>query len=383
MPIVSEFAAALNQVCSEKGLPPEAVLATIETALLAAYRKDYGGDPEVLKAKVNPETGEARILENDKDVTPAGFGRIAAQTAKQVLIQKLREEEKQALITEYEAKVGQIVTGHVFRFEAGRAVIDLGRAQGTLPPAEQIPGEQYRANQRLRVLVARIEEGIKGPQIIVSRADPRLVEELFALEVPEVHSGVVKIESIAREAGSRTKVAVSSSEDNVDPVGSCVGQKGVRVQAVIAELGEEKIDIIPYSDISEKFVAAALAPAKVIDVELDRDKKEAKVTVPEDQLSLAIGKEGQNVRLAAKLTGWRIDIRGAGGPAKGATGEGTKAKVGSELAEAGLSTRVVKTLTKAGIESLENLKAKSAEDLGQIKGLGPKALAEIAKVLGK
>jgi len=376
MALVSEFAAALNQVCSEKGLSPEAVLATIETALVAAYRKDFGGSIEELEAKVDLETGEAKVFKDGEDVTPDGFGRIAAQTAKQVLIQKLREEEKQAIISEYEAKIGQVTTGHVFRLDQGNVIVDFGRAQGVMPPAEQLPGESYRTNQRLLVLILRIEEGRRGPQIIISRAAPRFIEELFALEVPEIHSGVVKIEGIAREPGSRTKVAVSSSEKNVDPVGSCVGQKGVRVQAVIAEIGNEKIDIIPFSEITEKYIAAALSPAEVIEVQLSSQSKEARVEVPEDQLSLAIGREGQNVRLAAKLTGWKIDLRGAGSKAK-------KEESVSDLAQAGLSKRVVNALAKAKIESLEDLRAQSKEELNQIKGLGPKALAEIEKVLGK
>lgn len=377
MPI-SEFSAALNQVCSEKGITPEAVLETIKLALISAYRKEFPGVPqEELLAEINPESGEMKILHQGKDVTPSGFGRIAAQTAKQVLLQKLREEEKTALLAEYEKKVGAIVSGFVFRVEKGVVVVDLGRAQGIMPPSEQLSSEDYRANQRIKVLVSGIREGEKGEQIIVSRADPRFVIELFALEVPEIHSGVVKIEAIAREAGSRTKVAVSSSEENVDPIGSCVGQKGVRVQAVVAELGNEKIDIVPYYKEEDKFVAAALSPAKVNDIELNKERKIAVVKVADDQLSLAIGKEGQNVRLAAKLTGYKIDIHG-----ETETSERPKSKKeeGSELLKLGLSKRVASLLEKAGIAKATQLKEKNGKGLSEIKGLGPKAIEEIKAI---
>jgi len=248
--------------------------------------------------------------------------------------------------------------------------VDLGKTQGILPPSEQIPGEEYQSNQRIKVLVKEVQEGSRGPEILLSRTDPEFVKELFALEVPEVPTGVVKIERIAREAGQRTKIAVSSSEERVDPVGSCVGQKGVRVQSVTRELGEEKVDIVPFSHDQVTFIASALSPAKVLNVKLREKSRTAEVEVPEDQLSLAIGKEGQNVRLAAKLTGWRIDIKGAGK----AFAEGT-----AELALTKLNfpTRVVNILTTAGINTPEELKAKTEKELKAIKGLGPKALKEI------
>jgi len=246
-----------------------------------------------------------------------------------------------------------------------------------MPQSEQVPNENYQLNQRIKAIVAGVREGERGPEVVISRADPRFIKELFALEVPEVASGVVKIEAIAREPGTRTKMAVSSSERNVDPVGSCVGQKGVRVQAVIAEVGSEKIDIVPYSEMLDKFIAAALSPAKVSDVVLDSTKKEAKVYVAEDQLSLAIGREGQNVRLAARMTGWRIDIRG---PQKEGEKEVAAAPAGDELISAGLSSRVAKILNKVGITTLAALKEKTEEQLAEIKGLGPKAKEEVAKV---
>ena len=307
--VQTEFSAALNQVCNEKGLSVEAVLATIEQALVSAYRKDYGGEVEELRAVVNKETGEARIFKSEEDVTPAGFGRIASQTAKQVLIQRLREAEKGAIASEYTKKVGAVVSGHIYRLDKGNAFVDLGRAQAVLPPSEQLPNEILRINQRLRCLVKEIKETERGSEIVLSRADPRFIVALFSLEVPEMTSGVVEIKAIAREAGSRTKIAVVSSDPKIDPVGSCVGQKGVRVQSVINELTDEKIDIITFDDDDAKFVSNSLSPAKALRVEINKKKREAKVEVDETQVSLAIGRDGQNVRLAAKLTGWKIDVR--------------------------------------------------------------------------
>ncbi|GMR19128.1 MAG: hypothetical protein BMS9Abin34_254 [Patescibacteria group bacterium] len=374
---ITEFSAAINQLAAERGVSPEAVVEGVKQALAAAYRKDYADTAgEEVEVKLDMETGEAKIYDGGKDVTPPGFGRIAAQTAKQVILQTIREEEKQAIRSEFEEKVGSIVSGYVFRVDKGVVYIDLGRTQGILPPSELIPGDQYKAGQRVKALVKEVKEGQRGPEILLSRADPGLVKELFALEVPEIHQGVVKIEVIAREAGRRTKMAVSSSEERIDPVGSCVGQRGVRVQAVTRELGEEKVDIIPYSPDEALFVAAALSPAKVLDVKLKKKSHTATVEVPEDQLSLAIGKDGQNVRLAAKLTGWRIDIKGAGT----VFAEGTK---GVELVGLGLPPRVIKVLVAAGIEASDQLRQKTIEELQGIKGLGPKAIAAIKKGVGE
>jgi N utilization substance protein A len=306
----TEFAAAISQVAAERGIEVADILETIEEAIKAAYRKDYGGEIEELEVKLNQETGEARVIKDGQDVTPEGFGRIAAQTAKQVILQRIRESEKQSILVEYERKVGSVVNGMVQRIEGPVVHVDLGKAEGIMPPSEQTDGEHYRQNQRLKFYIKEIREGSRGSEIIVSRSAKELVNGLFRLEVPEINSGVVEIKAIAREAGKRTKMAVQSRQAGVDPVGSCVGQKGVRVQAVIAELGEEKIDIILYSEFPDQFVAAALAPAKIDSVNMNEVEKTATVYVAEDQLSLAIGKEGQNVRLAAKLTGYKIDIKG-------------------------------------------------------------------------
>ncbi len=323
---ITEFSAALNQVATERGIPVDSVLESIKLALASAYRRDrkeFGEDVnlEEVEVMLDPDTGEARIMKGNEDVTPAGFGRIAAQTAKQVILQKIKETEKDVVLDEYKSKVGSIVTGTVFRIENNTVILDLGKAHGILPPQEQVESETYRLNQKLKVLIKDIRDTARGTEIIVSRADADFIKELFRMEVPEIASGVVRIDAIAREAGSRTKMAVSSTDDKIDPVGSCVGQKGVRVQSIISELYGEKIDIIPYSSNVEKFVAASLSPARVTEVVLDQEEKKATVSVPEDQQSLAIGKEGQNARLANKLTKWKIDIKGVAGSVFSAVGD--------------------------------------------------------------
>jgi len=307
----TEFAAALNQAAAERGVEPDDILEIIKDAIKSAYKKDYGGEVEDIGVEIDPDSGAAKIFKEEKDITPPGFGRIAAQTAKQVLLQRIREAEKGAIFSEYEKKVGSIINGMIQRVEGQSVVVDLGKTEAVMPVTEKMPGEECRLNQRLKVYIVGIREGHRGQEIVVSRSNKGLVEGLFKLEVPEIGSGIVEIKGIAREAGSRSKVAVASRQPGVDPVGSCVGQKGVRVQAVIAELGNEKIDVIAYSDDPAKFVAASLSPAKVDKVRTDEKLKTAYVEVPDDQLSLAIGKDGQNVRLAAKLTSWRIDIKGA------------------------------------------------------------------------
>ncbi|OGE71499.1 transcription termination factor NusA [Candidatus Daviesbacteria bacterium RIFCSPLOWO2_02_FULL_38_15] len=318
----TEFAAALNQIASEKGVDTEVVLDAIRQAALAAYKKDLTLRNEAVPenfeeftSKVDPVTGEISILDGEKNITPPGFARIAASIAKQVIMQKLNEAERGAILSEYESKVGTVISGNIQRQEGNTFFVDLGRAEGVLLPSEQVRTEIYHTNLRLKFLVKEIREGGRGSEVVVSRSEPALVKALFALEVPEIQSGSVEIRVIAREAGSRTKIAAISTQEGVDPVGSLVGQKGVRVQAVMSELGEEKIDIINYSEDPARFIVAALSPAKDIQVKLDEKSKIATVTVPQNQLSLAIGKGGQNVRLAAKLTGWKIDIVGAEEPA--------------------------------------------------------------------
>lgn len=333
----TEFAAAISQIASERKIPEESIYEAIRQALVSAYRKQIGDldTSFYYYVDLNRETGESKIfrapiLEKDEltqeitkwdeskaeDVTPAGFGRIAAQTAKQVILQKIRQSEKDQIISDYRDRVGELLTAQVLRMSGKNVILDIGRGQGIMPPEEQMRGEFYRPNQRLAVLVKEIRDSFKGEIIVVTRADAQLVEELFKREVPEVSSGAVEIVGTAREAGVRTKIAVRSAQDGVDPVGSCVGQRGVRVQKVIEELNNEKIDIIPYHDEIRTYLQAALAPAESLQIEINEEKKISVVTAPDDQLSLAIGKGGQNVRLAAKLTGYRITIKSATGDVK-------------------------------------------------------------------
>lgn len=337
----SEFALALNQVASERGIDPAVVLETIKAAVLAAYRKDYSGkELEKLDVKINPDTGEAKVFKEDKDITPPGFGRIATQTAKQVILQRIREAEKKAIITDYSTRVGTTINGMILRFDRPNIIVDIGRAEGIMLPHEQVPSENYRLNQRLTFYIEGIRQTMRGDQIIVSRAHKNLVAGLFKREVPEVSNQAVEIKEIAREPGNRTKIAVSSNQSGVDPVGSCVGQKGVRVQAVINELGgQEKIDIIQWHEDPKLFISAALAPAKDIEIVLDEKKKTAQAFVSDDQLSLTIGKDGQNVRLAAKLTGWKIDIKSK------------SEKLVKEKKEKEKVEKIIKTQTKTSVKN--------------------------------
>ncbi len=336
---------ALQQIEEEKGISREEILSMIEASLAAAFRKDYGNrdqnievefDAENLSARVfdvktvvevvedpqkevDVETGEtlqkgAKVGDVIRtEITPedgAQYGRIAAQTAKQVIIQKLREAERNMQFSDFKAKERTLISGVVQRIEGDTILVDLGKGTGVLFPSEQIRGEKYVIGQRLKVLVLHVEPGQRGPKITLSRSHPDIVRKLFELEVPEIYNGVVEMKAVAREAGSRSKIAVFSTQDGVDPIGACVGQKGTRVQTVMAELGGEKIDIIEWSEDTVKFIANALSPAKILNVQLNEEEKSASVGVLEDQLSLAIGKAGQNVRLAARLTGWKIDING-------------------------------------------------------------------------
>jgi len=385
----TEFAAALNQISTERGIEPRAVLDSLKQALIAAFRKDYPNEYEQATqneqeptVKLAQDTGEFKIfLENSetgekKDITPPGFGRIAAQTAKQVIMQQVREAEKTSIIDEYRDRLGELITGQILRLDGKFVVVDIGRGQGLMPPEEQIKGEFYKINSRMAVVVADIRETYKGESVIVSRSDPRLVRELFAREVPEVGSEVVVIEKIARQPGTRTKIAVKSTQDGVDPVGSCVGQKGVRVQAVINELNGERIDIIQYSKDPKEFISSALSPAEDISIDIDEEEKTAQVTVPEDQLSLAIGRGGQNVKLAAKLTGYKLKIE---------SGTKSTAQVSGdeehEIDLLDLKTRVRNQLVDAGILMIDQHLGENIERLKEIDGIGPKSIQEIEEKL--
>ncbi|CAN5122257.1 hypothetical protein BH11PAT1_BH11PAT1_2260 [soil metagenome] len=350
----SEFALALNQVATERGVDVSVVLDTVKNAILAAYRKDHPGiEIEEFTAELNSQNGEAHIKHNGEDVTPPGFGRIAAQTAKQVILQKIREKEKEAIFSDYRVKIGSIVNGMVLRFAGPNIIIDIGKTEAIMPPQEQIQIEKYYLNQRLTVYLLDIREGGKGEEIIVSRSHTGLIEGLFKREVPEVAQGSVEIKAVVREAGNRSKVAVYSSQSGIDPVGSCVGQKGVRVQAIIQEFGGlEKIDIIQWVQDQKQYIAQSLSPAKDVRVELDEEAKIAHVFVPADELSLAIGNKGQNVRLASKLTGYRIEIEGKGGEA--VVEEETKEPASTEAAVE--ETKVVKKSKKKDAKESDETK---------------------------
>jgi len=347
MAMMSEFISAINQIAAERGIEKEEIFTALESAILVAYKKEKFNEEKRdeeelgsnLSVELDRETGEFKLIatkevvkkvkDNDMEISieeaemispsvevgdsvqiempTEDFGRIAAQTAKQVILQKIRESEKEAVISEYSDKVGEVFTALMQRMQRGEVVFEIGKATAFMPPEEQIPNEFYRLGDRYKVLLKDIVDS----QMIVSRADPKFLIELFKLEVPEIESGVLEVMAIAREAGSRSKMAVKSTQDGVDPIGSCVGQRGIRIANVMNELGEEKIDIIEWDEDPEEFVAKALSPAKVEEVTIEGET--ATVIVEDDQLSLAIGRDGQNVRLAWKLTGYKIDIVGSSG----------------------------------------------------------------------
>lgn len=433
---LGDFGSAIAQICEEKGISKDKVIETIEAALAAAYKKDYGKKGQNIRAefsevgggtkffkvlevvdetnrefiveesededkkkegkikkqdekanmaesaddaeeeklpRFNPERDltvpEAKKIKKDAKVgdiieieleEKKDYGRVAAQTAKQVIIQRIREAERDAMYDEYKNKEGEIVSGVIQRIEGRNVFIDMGKSVGVLFPTEQVERESYRVGQRIKVYILKVDAGTKGPGITLSRVHPEMIRSLFELEVPEIFAGTVEIKAIAREAGERTKIAVASTEEGIDPIGSCVGQKGTRVQAVIDELSGEKIDIILWNDDISKFISAALSPSKVIRVDVNEEKKEATVTVPEDQLSLAIGKRGQNVRLAAKLTGWKIDI--AGVKASGETEEETDTTDEEKKKEEGSENKEEKEKADEAEEVKENEKEVKKEE---------------------
>lgn len=331
---------ALEQIAREKGITKEVLLDTIEAALISAYRKNFGSAQNV-RVLIDRLTGEVKVFSRKNvveevedtrtemsleeareldprynlediveiEVTPKDFGRIAAQTAKQVVVQRIREAERNLIYEDFRNREGDIITGVVQRQEQKNVFIDLGKVEAVLGPTEQIPNEVYKPGDRIKTYVVEVKKTTKGPQVAVSRTHPGLLKRLFELEVPEIHEGIVELKSTAREAGSRSKIAVYSRNEDVDPIGSCVGPKGNRVQTIVNELKGEKIDIVKWDQDPAKFVANALSPSKVLSVEIDEKEKIARVVVPDHQLSLAIGKEGQNARLSAKLTNWKIDIK--------------------------------------------------------------------------
>ena len=336
----SEFLSALAALEKEKGINKSILIDAIENALVSAYKKNYGTVQDV-RVEVDPDSGMFKVYAKktvvetvlddaeeislkdahkiniayepgdiiEQEVTPGSFGRIAAQTAKQVVVHRLREAERGVIYEKFAEREGEVMTATIHRVDKGSVLLELDGVECMMPSAECIPGERYNINDHIKVYITEVRKTTKGPQVIVSRTHPNLLKRLFEIEVPEIMQNIVHIKSVAREAGSRTKIAVHSDDDNVDPVGSCVGQKGSRIDRVVAELGNEKIDVIPWSPDPIEFIANSLRPAKVLMVQINENEKAAKVVVPDYQLSLAIGREGQNARLAAKLTGWKIDIK--------------------------------------------------------------------------
>ena len=418
---MSEIVSAIKQICEEKGLSYDAVIATIESALAAAYRKDYGEKNQNIKVEYNPEDNTTKVFDakevvedlpegteiGDEVITleaPEGeeprkfnpktdiqlkdakeiqkkialgeeirfelptkeeYGRMAAQTAKQVIIQRLREAERDMVYGDFKEKEKEVISGVVQRREGRIVLVDIGKATGVIFPDDQIKGENYRAGARIKVYVKEVRLTPKGPEIALSRTSDEILKKVFYLEIPEVSNGLVEIKAVAREAGARSKVAVIASSENIDPIGSCVGQRGARIQTIIRELGGEKIDIIEYNEDVETFIANALSPAKVESVTLNNDNHSASVKVAEDQLSLAIGKSGQNVRLAARLTGWRLDIADLAGTTEISSEDADlEAK---ELAEAnnveavaeGEVTTTEETTVEAPVEAKPKAKRKS------------------------
>lgn len=401
----------IEQISREKHIEPEVIIAAIEDAMAVAARRYYRTDEE-LRSKFNPETGqvdiyavrtvveqvtdprreisldEARSLDPNAEIGKeillrkpgAVLGRIAAQTAKQVIMQKVREAERDTIFNEFHGRVGELVNGVVKRIEGPDVIVDLGRTEARMPRREQSRLETYNIGDRLRVVIKAVERATKGPQVIVSRADPALVQRLFEMEVPEIYDGTVQIRAVAREAGERTKIAVESRDKDVDPVGACVGMKGMRVQSIIRELRGEKIDIIPYSEDTITFAQKALSPAKVTRVQIvDPVEKRLEVIVEDTQLSLAIGKKGQNVRLGSKLIGWNIDIKSE---------EEKRREIEAQMAAItapttpleelkGLGPKTLEKLAQHGISSIEQLAEMTPEQLMEIPGIGEKMVEKI------
>jgi N utilization substance protein A len=411
-----ELLAIIEQIEREKGIKKEVLIEAVESALLSAAKKVVDIKPEEeLKVELDRNTGKIKAFRNQEEITSIDFGRIAASAARQVIIQKIREAEKEVVFSEFQSKVGEIASGTVYRFDKGNIIVDLlGKAEGILLKREQSPKEEFKQGQRIRAYVAEVRKDVKGPQIILSRTHPNLVKKLFELEVPEIYEGIVEIRSISREAGERTKIAVWSKNEKVDSVGACVGMRGNRVRNIVNELHGEKIDIVRFNDDIKEYIKAALSPAKVAEIKLDKEKLKAEVIVDDDQLSLAIGRHGQNVRLACRLIGWELDIRTKSAPigtkeqqpkaekpvaekpekevrkerkqkkTKQAKKESKKALAIEQLS--GVGGKTLANLQEAGINSLEDIINSGISGLTKIKGIGEKKaekLIQEAKRLNK
>lgn len=373
-----ELLTILEHLEREKGIKREILIQAIESALVSAVKKDLGPNAKNIQVKLNPESGAIQIFSEDKEIS-AQFGRITAQTAKQVIIQKIREAERDVICEDYQKKIGTLTIGTVYRFDKSGIIVDLEKAEAVLPRSEQMPKESYKIGDRVRAYIMEVKKTSKGPHIMLSRTNAGFVKQMFELEVPEIYEGIVQIKTVAREAGERTKIAVSSSDEKVDCVGACVGMRGSRVKNIVQELKGERIDIIRWSENAQDFISEALSPAKVLSMKIDKEKHSAKVMVAEDQLSLAIGKRGQNVRLACKLTGWDIDIKSTEQEKRQKQEEENKqqeekTKIG---AIPGVGEKIVQGLIEAGFGTLEKLAQAQVSDLTNIKGLGEKKAEKI------
>ena len=374
-----ELIAILEHLEREKGVDKEILLGAVESAMVSAVKKVIGAkDTQSIEVSIDRVTGAITVTCEGKVIKEVDFGRIAAQTARQVMIQKIREAEKDVVYQEFSAKVGSIVSGTVYRFEKGSIIVDLfGRTEGIIPRREQVQKEQFRQGERIRTYVLEVKKEPKGPQIILSRSHPSLVRKLFELEVPEIYEGIVEIKSISREPGERTKIAVWSKDEKVDSVGACVGMRGARVRNIVSEMQGEKIDIVRWQDDVRAYVSAALSPAKISEIKLDKENKRAEVIVVDDQLSLAIGKHGQNVRLASRLIGWELDIRSKPTAAK----EEVHSKEGApSIADIhGVGQKSLSILVESGFSTLESLAQADVSVLAGIKGIGVKKAEKIIK----
>ncbi len=359
-----DLLASLEYIEKEKGITKEVLLDALRHALISACRKSFPEKGDVFDVQIDPKTFRITMLLDGKEINDARFGRIAAQTAKQVIIQKIREAERESIFNEYSHKQGDIVSGSVHRIESKAIIVDFGKTEGILPAREQSPLDSFRQGNVVRAYVMEVKKTSKGPEVILSRTHPDLVTQFFAMEVPEIHDGLVKVKAVAREAGSRTKIAVTSSDEKIDCVGSCVGVRGQRVKSIVRELGGEKIDIIRYSEDVETYIKNAMAPAELKKITLNPERQSAEILVEDDQLSLAIGKKGQNVRLASKLIGWELDVRS------------TSQKVALSALD-GVGEKTEQILNGAGILALKDLLKKTAEELAEIPGIGLKTAEKI------
>jgi N utilization substance protein A len=359
-----DLLASLEYIEKEKGITKEVLLDALRHALISACRKGSPEKGDAFDVQIDPKTFRITMFLDGKEINDPRFGRIAAQTAKQVIIQKIREAERESIFTEYSHKQGDIVSGSVHRIESKAIIVDFGKTEGILPAREQSPLDSFRQGNVVRAYVMEVKRTSKGPEVILSRTHPDLVAQFFEMEVPEIHDGLVKVKAIAREAGSRTKIAVTSTDEKIDCVGSCVGVRGQRVKSIVRELGGEKIDIIRYSDDVEVYIKNAMAPAELKKVTLNPERQSAEILVEDDQLSLAIGKKGQNVRLASKLVGWELDVRSA------------TQKIPLSLLD-GVGEKTEEILKEAGLHGIRELLKKTVEELSEIPGIGPKTAEKI------